>query len=356
MDEIELLQEFRAELPGIRIEKRQAARAALMAQVESSKRPPRRSRAPFRGGRRTRLLLAGVGLVAILVALPILLFGGHGEVQPAVGQVLREAAAVADSQEAEAPPGPGQYFYTRTREAYLSSVGYSPRCKTHPCDREHPWEATDEWSVLSPREREAWTAPDGTMKFRVTSEKPEFLSAAQRAGWVAAGSPPLTFGQVEEESMQGNRFLDTSDLPTDPAPLRKLIEERKVPGVGGPPGEAETFVLIGDLLRNTWLPSDFRAALYRVVAELPGVELLGDVEDPVGRTGIGVAYTDAKRGTRHELIFNPETAALLGEREVVAGTRPESFTFGLPAGTEIGSASYLESGVVDSTKSRPLAG
>lgn len=355
MDEIELLHQLRPELPGIRPEKRQAARAALMAAIESSSHPPHPRCLSFWGSRRVRLVVAGVGLAAVLVALPISLFGGSGEVQPAVGQVLRETAAVAGTQEAEAPPGPGEYFYTRTREAYLSVVGYSPHCKTHPCDREHPWEATDEWSVLAPRERETWTAPDGSMQFRVVSEKPEFLSEAQRAGWVAAGSPPITSGQVEEESMQGSGFLDTSDLPTDPKPLRKLIEERKIPMVEGPLGEAETFVLIGDMLRNTYLPPAFRAALYRVTAELPGVELLGEVEDPVGRTGTGVSYTDANRGTTHELIFNPETSALLGEREVVAGTKPESFTFDLPTGTEMGSASYLESRVVDSTRSRPPA-
>ena len=47
----------------------------------------------------------------------------------------------------------------------------------------------------------------------------------------------------------------------------------------------ETFTLVGDMLRNTYLPPAFRAALYRVVAELPKVELRGEVKDPVGRTG-----------------------------------------------------------------------
>jgi hypothetical protein len=80
-----------------------------------------------------------------------------------------------------------------------------------------------------------------------------------------------------------------------------------------------------------------------VVAELPKVELRGEVEDPVGRTGIGVAYT--KGSTTHELIFDPETSALLGEREVAARRIPG---LQVPAGTEIGSVTYLESKVVDS--------
>ncbi len=343
MDEIKLLQQFRAGLPGVRAEKRQAARASLMATAESSRTPHRPLRAPFRGGRRMALLAAGVGLAALLIVLPLGIFGGGGEVQPAVGQVLRQAAIVAASQAFQAPPGPGQYFYTRSREAYLTSVGFNPRCATHPCDREHPWEATRQWSVLVPRIRQTWIAANGAGRARAVSAKPEFLTAGQRRAWMAAGSPHLGSGGVEDFALSGQPFLDTSNLPTQPKALRKLIEARKIPLVDGPPGEAETFTLIGDMLRNTYLPPAFRAALYRVVAELPEVELLGEVEDPVGRTGIGVAFT--KGSVTHELIFDPATSALLGEREVAARRIPD---LQVPAGTETGSVTYLESKVVDS--------
>jgi hypothetical protein len=282
-------------------------------------------------------------VAALLVALPTLILGGGGKVQPALGQVLRTAAAVAATQPAEPRPGPGQYFYTRSREAYLTSVGFNPRCATHPCDREHPWEATREWSALAPRIRQTWIAANGAGRARVVSTKPEFLTAGQRKAWKAAGSPHLGSGGVEDFALSGQPFLDTSHLPTQPKALRRLIEARKIPLVDGPPGEAETFTLVGDMLRSTYLPPAFRAALYRVVAELPKVELLGEVKDPVGRTGIGVAYT--KGSLTHELIFDPATSALLGEREVAARRIPE---FQVPAGTETGSVTYLESKVVDS--------
>jgi hypothetical protein len=280
---------------------------------------------------------------ALLVALPTLILGGGGEVQPAVGQVLRQAAAVAATQPTEEPPGPGQYFYTRSREAYLTTVGYNPRCATHSCDRGHPWESTRQWSVLAPRIRQTWIAANGAGRARVVSARPEFLTPGQRRAWKAAGSPHLSSGGVEDFALTGQPFLDTADLPTQPKALRKLIEARKVPLVDGPPGEAETFTLIGDMLRNTYLPPAFRAALYRVVAELPEVELLGKVADPIGRAGIGVAFT--KGSVTHELIFDPKTSALLGEREVTARRMPELH---VPAGTETGSVTYLESKLVDS--------
>jgi hypothetical protein len=292
---------------------------------------PTRSRVALWGSRRPAIA-AAVGAAALLAAVPILFLGGGRAVQPAAAAVLREVAGIAAVQEAEAPPGPGQYFFTRSREAGVVT--------TYGVDAQ--------WSALYANERETWTAPDGTIRFRVISKEPEFLSRAQRAAWVAAGSPRLSSEHVSDNRIEGgNRFLDITDLPTEPKALRALIEARKAPQFVHPPGEAETFTLIGDLLRETYLPPAFRAALYRVTAELPGVELLGEVEDPVGRTGIGIAYDGASEGTRSELIFDPDTSALLGERQVVVGPRVAKSLM-VPPGTEIGSTAYLESGVVDS--------
>jgi hypothetical protein len=268
---------------------------------------------------------------------------------------LREAATVAAAQE-PVTPGPGQFLFTRSQDAYLHSTAYSPYCRTHACDREHPWQATDEWSVLVPSERQAWISFGSRRgRVRTVSGKPRFVSADQRAGWVTAGSPPLPHaGQVEDSTISGASILDASKLPTDPATLRRMIEAREIPGVEGPPGEAETFTLIGDMLRQSYLPAAVRAAIYQLTAELPGVELLGEVDDPVGRPGIGIAYTDRRRGIRHELVFDPRTSALLGERESIVGS--EAFGFKAPPGTPIGYAAYLESKVVDSVGSKAPAG
>lgn len=300
MNEIELLRELRADLPGPRAESRATARGALVARIEHFQRHTVSAAAPSWRRSRVRLVAALAALAVLLVALPVLLLGGKGQVQPAVGQVLRAAAAVAATQPAEPPPGPGQYLYTRSREAYLGVKGHS--------------------SLLTPRIRQTWIAANGAGRTRVAGP-----------------------GGVEDSALSGQPFLDTADLPTEPKALRRLIEARKIPLVDGPPGEAETFTLIGDMLRDTYLPPVFRAALYRVAAELPEVELMGRVEDPVGRTGIGVAFT--KGSVIHELIFDPRTSALLGEREVAARRIPE---LQVPAGTETGSTAYLESKVVDS--------
>jgi hypothetical protein len=108
----------------------------------------------------------------------------------------------------------------------------------------------------------------------------------------------------------GLYFLDLSGLPIDPEKVLALIEEREI--VGGPPGDWETFVIVGDLLRETHAPPALRATLYEVAANLAGVEYLGKIKVAAGRSGLAVAYTHD--GTRQQMIFDPQTAQLLGER------------------------------------------
>jgi hypothetical protein len=69
-------------------------------------------------------------------------------------------------------------------------------------------------------------------------------------------------------------------------------------------------------------------------------------EGPAGRTGVAVAYTSG--GRRHELIFDPDTSALLGERYVV--TDPSKWH--VEAGTVVGWATYLSFGIIESTSAR----
>lgn len=355
MNEIDLLRGLRSGLPGPRPEKRAAARAALIAQVTSPQQRARVTRRlPWRT-RRARIAVAAVAFAALAVVVSLTDLG-KGDTEPAAAQILHQVADVA-AQQPELRPGPGQYLYTRSRNAYLSATGYNPRCRVHPCDRERPWEVTEEWSVLVPSEHESWVSFDGSRRGRVrtVTGEPRFVSAGQRAGWVAAGKPQLPRGgQVDDTTLSGSVLLNGEDLPTDPVALRRSIEAREIRGVEGPPGEAETFTLIGDMLRGTYLPSAVRAAIYEATAELPGVTLLGEVKDPIGRPGTAVAYTDRRRGIRHELILDPETSVLLGERDSLV--RSGAYGFKAPRGTPIGYAAYLESKVVDAVGQRAPKG
>lgn len=293
-----------------------------------------------RGGRRRWAVAAGVAAaaVAITVAVPALLPDGHpGGAQDAAAGVLMRAARVAATQEGSPPPGPGQYVYTKTEAVWENGwAGVGPNQDQY-------------FSVLMPVVREAWIGTDGSGRLLETNGTPAFLTEHDRSVWLAAESPDLGGNKTHDESYTagGLSYLDLTKLPTDPGELRTMIEERKVEG--GPPGDGETFTIIGDLLRETYAPSKLRAALYQIASELPGVELIGNVKDPVGRDGTAVGYPSD--GVLHELIFDPNTSALLAERTVV--TDPAQAHLQVAAGTVVGWAAYLASGIVDSTDQRP---
>jgi hypothetical protein len=92
-------------------------------------------------------------------------------------------------------------------------------------------------------------------------------------------------------------------------------------------------------------PPRLRATLYRALALVPGVQLLGEVRDRLGREAIGVAFTEYT-GLRQELLFDPQTAEVLNERQVVA--HPMQGLRAAP-GTIIEDIVYTKRAVTDAT-------
>jgi hypothetical protein len=305
-----------------------SAHAALLAHIEASEGRPRRSRVASRR-RPLVAVLSGAAVLAVGIGL-VQIDGGHEGLNSAAAAVLQRAAAVAASQPSEAPPRADQFVYSRSTEAHQASFD-------------------GEFSVLVPAELEVWISPMGNGIAREKSGPPQFLSAAERQRWIAAGSPKIGEGGVSSEhfAKHGGRFhyVDTAGLPTEPVALRRVIEAHEVPGIPAyVGGEEGVFLTVAELLRRTYSTPALRAAAYRVVAGLAGVQLLGSTKDSIGRSGIGVAFTS--RGIRNDLIFDPKTSVLLGERTVVVD--PQLSALDVGAGTVSGYTTYLESEVVDS--------
>jgi hypothetical protein len=276
---------------------------------------------------RRRFALGATALAATAcVAAAVVLFGtGTAGPSPAAAAVLRHAARTAAQQPATDPPAPGQFVYTKSEGTFVDGAQTNNQTI----------------SFYETDTREAWIGPDGSGRLRGTASPPTFVTPADRAAWIAAGKPRLSGNPHSDETYRagGLSYLDLSKLPSDPAQLKQLIEERKIEG--GPPGDAETFTIIGDLLRETYASPGVRSALYTIASELPGVELVGAVHDPLGRSGTAVAYV--AHGSRDELIFDPHTSALLAERQVATDG---SY---VPVGTVLESNAFISSGVVDST-------
>jgi catechol 2,3-dioxygenase-like lactoylglutathione lyase family enzyme len=309
--------------------------------------------APRRPRRRRRAMvaIAAAGL-AIAIAIPIALPGGvTGGADPAAAALLHRVALRAAQQPPDSAPGPGQYLYTRSESTFtlLYVVGDGST-----------------FLFRTPNVREFWVSPDGSGRILNTPGAVTFPTEGDRAAWIAAGMPHLSEWVTDEDADdEFDRFApgeltfeNHADLPTDPEALLELIESREL--IGGPGGDWETFSIVGDLLRQTYTSPKVRAALYQVVAGLPGVELVGRVVDGAGRPGVAVAYTNPSSDARSrlELIFDPKTTELLEEGEVLVADStvdvesggPGAIYGGVgPAGTRTYSSTYLASGVVEST-------
>jgi hypothetical protein len=116
-------------------------------------------------------------------------------------------------------------------------------------------------------------------------------------------------------------------LPTNPRRLLDLIEQHTP--ADSPDKRTGTFLVIEQLLSTTILPPQTAAALYRAAALIPGMTIIPDVTDALGRHGIGVSIHEDVYKTDEEVwIFSKKTFQFLGERSraVVPGDKKLTYT------------------------------
>jgi hypothetical protein len=241
--------------------------------------------------------------------------------------VLGKAALTAARQPAGAVAGPGQYLYVKAIEGQADGTASGPDGKTT-------------WGICV-QAVQVWAAPDGSGR--------EVASAP--TGSCGDGViPSQTFPKGQEIDLIV--YPRAADLPTDPAALEQFIVRHFE---GGTENAAATFEFAGTFMQSG-APPRVRAALYRMIQNLPGIQSLGPMTDKIGRHGIGVGFT--QHGVRDVLIFDPATSAVL-EREGVA-TDPSQIP--VPPGRAqfrvnavINYTVYEASGVVNSITAVPSA-
>jgi hypothetical protein len=276
-----------------------------------------------------RISAASLILVLLIVA-PSLIEGDSGS---AAAQALDAAADVAAAQ--PFIPSVEAYVYAKSMTAApVTSLGTNG----------------EPWTVIARSTQEEWVAPDGSGRVTTGPTRLYFLGQRDRDLWLAAGSPKVG-NKASDRSFGGGDlgYGDVAALPTDVHDLAALLRVRAQ--IADDP-DVQMLVIIGDLLRRTDAPPQLRASLYRVAAAIPGVELLGRVTDAAGRPGLAVGITSDATGwlERTELVFDPATSRLLGERTELL-ERVDWIDASPPV--VIAYSVYVAAGTVDSTSERP---
>ena len=275
--------------------------------------------------RAVALTLVAAALVAGLVSAVVIGLGGGN--RTAAAAELDKLAAVAAAQAPVDQLSPGQYLYFQMTNSKIVTVALG---------------TGSVYSLVVPETRATWIATDGAGRIDVTDGTPTFLTPHDRATWEKAGSLSLaqySYASHETYAAGGLGGPKLTRASTDPATLANQIAGRELEG--GPAGAGETFVQIGDFLRQSDASPALRSALYQVAATLPGIELLGNVVDQGGGHGVGIAYVS--NGVQTEYVIDPQTSQMIGEtKTAVSATN----VYGAPAGTVVAWSNYEVPGAV----------
>ncbi|MES4907171.1 MULTISPECIES: CU044_5270 family protein [unclassified Streptomyces] len=258
-----------------------AARAVLRAAIErdveaavSAARP--RRRAGLAGlFLRPRVVVTAVAaaVAAGVVVYPALTSGDAAPARPpqaaSAKAFLNDMAQVAASAPATEAP-----YWKTTLNLTVPADGEKESTHTRYLDR---------------KGKSTEVNPDGSTKVAVTARA------------YTVGDRTLGWNQLDK-------------LPTDPKALAALL-----PSANSAEGKAKsTFDNATALLGESPAGPDLRAALYRVLAGLPGVKVTGPAKDATGRTGTALEWKTTSATVR--LIVDPKTGDLLEETETAPRT------------------------------------
>ena len=338
MDELTLLRSARTDPAGPSRQALDSGRAALLAHIGESRRPAPRpvttKRTPVL--RRIGYSAACTAVAATLVTGLIMsdmvgLAGWRGGADPAAAAVLNEASALTIAA-ADPVLNPGQYLRVDTSAVY---PGLGPADKD---GREIFFLSITEDQLYIPANlNDDWVWMRG-MRKPYQSFGPE-SEAAMQSEWEQSlakrGSPDYQ----ENVRAPGGAFYGSpsSDvemlaaLPRDPYQLLNNIYRTTLGQ--GPSPDGEALVWISDTLRGGGIPADLRGALYKAAAMIPGVIITEGAATLNGRTGIAIGRQESGQKTRLDMIIDPETGEMIGERTTVVALDGD---YPLPVGAIVG--------------------
>ncbi len=306
--------------------------------------------APVLVARRSRrMLVTMVGVAAVLLAATVLAVvpDGSSPSGTAAAATLLRLSAVAGAQPALLRTRQGQYYFTSFEYAQTVTIGGG-------CALAHCEPAASQFSVRYVYVEEFWVRPGGLARIRVVRTDPS-LVAATRPAWIASGRPsiarllPPTFSEVvrpmRDSVTPATALLAVQRLPTGPASLSAALDAGPL---GGPSYNAQNkFNALALILGTGGASPRLRAAVFKVLAAIPGIRDLGLVRDARGQLGDAFVVAPGQRyacGTSScpvsEMVIDPTSGTLLAEASLSPSGRPMWTT-------------YLSIGIASSLRSTP---
>jgi hypothetical protein len=245
-----------------------------------------------------------MALGLILVVGDVLIGTNHP--QTSASATLRQAAVTVSDQSTPAP-GLGQYLYTETKSLYQVTI-YQPGSD--------PNTLVPVAYAQYVETEESWADSSGHGRGQLTRGPLQFASDADQTAWNATDSGrsfSARFEQTVAEPSLLQLVPDVSGLSTTPGTLNQQIAN----GLGATnvdlikAGPSAVFQRAARLLvgPTSAMTSPLASALYQVLAQQPGVTLLGSTTDHSGRQGVGVSISSPSGVS--ELIIDPTSANAL---------------------------------------------
>jgi hypothetical protein len=223
----------------------------------------------------------------------------------------------------------------RALAASITDAPYDTRPGRYAYRHGKYWSAgmiTDEGHTLGlAEEEEAWTAADGSGRFRRKTVGAEYADEASRRYWqaqIARGQgPTIPSEDVQDvpahpqDPIASPQPTDWTQPPTDPTQLAGLLRAEY--------GAFDAAKWTMELYRSYAVPRQVRAQVLTILAGLPGFVWRGQVTDRIGRRGVAVtvrAYPPDDDTDRNQyettLIFDERTGELLGHEYSVLTASP----------------------------------
>lgn len=292
---------------------------AAMAMLRAANPVPAPAPRAARARRRPLVLLVGATAAASVLAVTL---GGVplpwalNSATPAAADALDRAASAADITALDPSAAADQYWKITTEGESL--VGSSED------DRFVYW--------LEQSTRTDYAAVDGS--------RPTWIQDGPGTVTAVFNDPDVEVGEVRDNaetytsnlapndvpgSWQGPNAAWLAELPRDPGALRERLYDDTAGH--GRSRDGEVLVYVADVLRSGIVPAELRAALFRVLETVPGVDIVARHDDGM----ISIGRLETVDGERQEIIIDPSTGAYVGERQ----TAMEYMDGAIPPGTVI---------------------